>query len=373
MNVSCLKYGVGGKLASREGTAAKTIKSTLHAYYVIYLCLNCLIGGLCLSFVKMREALHPAIFVLVIVGLLLMSIAVSGSGNESESLCAAELTHTVDPPSCESIWVTRMTEEEHLEVWAMATDADVEWDEDESCHLPSLLVHTVESGDNLWNLAVYYRTTIETINELNDLSNLHHLKLGTNLLIIQNARGTLHRVAEGEDLEAIAKKHEVDVAVILNTNDIDPDGALTVGEKLIVPTGPAKTPMETTLAARSNSGFIWPLRGRITSGFGWRWGRMHNGIDIWARTGDPIAAARSGRVTFAGWNGGYGNLIIISHGSGVETRYAHLSRINVSVGQQVASGQVIGRAGSTGFSTGPHLHFEIRMNGTPVDPRRYLP
>jgi murein DD-endopeptidase MepM/ murein hydrolase activator NlpD len=122
----------------------------------------------------------------------------------------------------------------------------------------------------------------------------------------------------------------------------------------------------------SSSGFIWPVSGTVTSGFGTRWGRMHEGIDIAAPMGTPIHAAAGGTVIYAGWMGGYGNLVVIDHGRGLSTAYGHQSAIAASVGQGVAQGQVIGYVGSTGHSTGPHLHFEVRVNGSPVDPLGYL-
>jgi murein DD-endopeptidase MepM/ murein hydrolase activator NlpD len=121
----------------------------------------------------------------------------------------------------------------------------------------------------------------------------------------------------------------------------------------------------------SSAGFVWPAQGILTSRYGWRWGRMHEGIDIAAPTGTPIVAAASGTVIYAGWMGGYGNMVIIDHGSGVATAYGHQSAIYVTAGS-VSQGQVIGAIGSTGHSTGPHLHFEVRINGSAVDPLGYL-
>ena len=122
----------------------------------------------------------------------------------------------------------------------------------------------------------------------------------------------------------------------------------------------------------SSAGFIWPASGTLTSGFGWRWGRMHEGIDIAAPTGTPISAAASGTVIYAGWMGGYGNLVVIDHGNGLATAYGHQSSIAVGAGTYVSQGQTIGYVGSTGHSTGPHVHFEVRVNGSPVDPLGYL-
>jgi murein DD-endopeptidase MepM/ murein hydrolase activator NlpD len=121
----------------------------------------------------------------------------------------------------------------------------------------------------------------------------------------------------------------------------------------------------------SASGLIWPVGGSIVSAFGWRWGRMHEGIDIGAGYGAPIVASASGVVIYAGWMGGYGNLIIIDHGGGLATAYAHQSSFAVG-GGAVAQGQTIGYVGCTGHCYGPHLHFEVRVNGSAVDPLGYL-
>jgi len=124
--------------------------------------------------------------------------------------------------------------------------------------------------------------------------------------------------------------------------------------------------------------FAWPVAGRIISGFGNRYhpifgyNRFHSGIDIVASYGTPVKAADGGQVVQAGYFGGYGNSVMLYHGGGFATWYAHLSSINVSMGQFVQRGQVIGLIGSTGWTTGPHLHFEVRINGTPQDPRAYL-
>jgi murein DD-endopeptidase MepM/ murein hydrolase activator NlpD len=121
----------------------------------------------------------------------------------------------------------------------------------------------------------------------------------------------------------------------------------------------------------SSSGFIWPVSGVVTSGFGMRWGRMHEGIDIAAPSGTGIRAAAAGRIIYTGYMGGYGNITIIDHGNGLSTAYAHQSSIYVG-GGSVSQGTVIGAVGTTGNSTGPHLHFEVRVNGSPVDPMGYL-
>ncbi len=124
--------------------------------------------------------------------------------------------------------------------------------------------------------------------------------------------------------------------------------------------------------AASAAGFVWPVHGVLTSGFGWRWGRMHEGVDLAVSTGTPVVAAKAGVVIVAGWMGGYGNLVVVDHGGGVSTAYGHNTSVTVGVGQQVEQGQLIAYSGSTGHSTGPHVHFEVRINGGAVDPMGYL-
>jgi murein DD-endopeptidase MepM/ murein hydrolase activator NlpD len=123
---------------------------------------------------------------------------------------------------------------------------------------------------------------------------------------------------------------------------------------------------------RGSGGFIWPVNGPVTSGFGMRWGRLHAGVDISAPAGTPIRAAGAGGVAMAGWMGGYGQYTCIQHGGGLATCYAHQSSIGVGVGASVSQGQVIGAVGCTGHCYGNHLHFEVRVNGSPVDPMGYL-
>ena len=124
--------------------------------------------------------------------------------------------------------------------------------------------------------------------------------------------------------------------------------------------------------AASAAGFVWPVHGILTSYFGWRWGRMHEGIDLAVGNGTPVVSAAAGTVIVAGWMGGYGNLVVVDHGGGIATAYGHNTSVTVGVGQQVAQGQLIAYSGNTGHSTGPHVHFEVRVNGSPVDPLGYL-
>lgn len=128
-----------------------------------------------------------------------------------------------------------------------------------------------------------------------------------------------------------------------------------------------------TGAGVSPSGFIWPVNGVLTSGYGPRWGRMHTGIDIGAPSGTPIRAAKAGEVIFTGWLGGYGNTVLLDHGDGIATLYGHQSRIGCAEGQILNQGDILGFVGTTGHSTGNHLHFEVRVDTKPRNPRPYLP
>ncbi|MBR1866333.1 MAG: M23 family metallopeptidase [Lachnospiraceae bacterium] len=124
---------------------------------------------------------------------------------------------------------------------------------------------------------------------------------------------------------------------------------------------------------KSQPTYMYPVTiWTITSNFGYRWGRLHAGVDVGVPIGTTVRASRAGQVVTAGWVGGYGNCVIIDHGDGISTRYGHLSEVTVSVGQYVDQGQQVALSGNTGRSTGPHLHFEIRVNGEAVDPLPYL-
>jgi murein DD-endopeptidase MepM/ murein hydrolase activator NlpD len=124
--------------------------------------------------------------------------------------------------------------------------------------------------------------------------------------------------------------------------------------------------------APSAAGFVWPVQGAVTSGFGARWGRMHEGVDIAAPFGAPVVAVAAGVVVETGWHDGFGNLVVIDHGGGLQTYYAHNSAFAVAAGTTVSQGQVVSYVGSTGHSTGPHCHLEVHVDGVPVDPMGYL-
>jgi murein DD-endopeptidase MepM/ murein hydrolase activator NlpD len=163
-------------------------------------------------------------------------------------------------------------------------------------------------------------------------------------------------------------------ALELETRDLQARSARLAAKIQAAQSSPAASAptSDTQAPPPSSSGFAWPVSGTLTSPFGPRWGRMHEGLDIAGSSGTPIRASTAGTVILAGWNGGYGNLVVVDHGGGLSTAYAHNSSISVSVGQSVAQGTVLAGMGTTGNSTGVHLHFEIRVNGAAVNPLGYL-
>jgi len=231
--------------------------------------------------------------------------------------------------------------------------------------------YEIKSGENLSAIAKKLGTSMDSLISLNGMDNAHFLKPGEKILV-PSLDGVLYVVKKDDSLEKIAKKYHVSIEDILDFNDIEGD-TLVVGDMLFLP-GASLTPEERAKALGYL--FIKPVRGRFTSGFGFRidpftGGRgYHAGIDIAGRYGTPIRAAKEGRVTFAGWNGGYGLCVIVKHQMGYETVYGHLSGITVKEGQYVSQGQVVGRMGNTGRSTGTHLHFEVRRYGKAINPTR---
>ena len=194
--------------------------------------------------------------------------------------------------------------------------------------------------------------------EAEDLRNDRALALAATSNRVEALQGEeSHLSAESRELAAIARRAEAAAAAASRS-------AAAAAPSASAPTASAPV---------SSSGWTWPTSGPVTSGFGYRWGRMHEGIDIGAPTGTPIYAATSGVVSYAGSMSGYGNIVLIDHGGGVTTAYAHQSSILVGSGTSVGAGQQIGLVGSTGQSTGPHLHFEVRVGGSPHDPMGYLP
>lgn len=250
-----------------------------------------------------------------------------------------------------------------------------------------IIEYEVKSGDTLSSIAKRFEISVDTIKWANNLGNVDTIKPGQKLKILP-VSGVAHEVQKGDTLESVAKKYSASSQAILDFpfNDVPDDFKLTVGQVLIVPDGvppqaPVSTPRQTptylaqgpsspTFSAPGGGNFIWPTRGILTQSFSW----YHPGIDVADRSAPGIVAADGGLVKVAGWpdNYGYGNRVVIDHGNGYQTLYAHLSNIYVTVGQKVSRGQVIGQMGTTGRSTGIHLHFEIRYKGIAVNPLAIL-
>lgn len=248
-----------------------------------------------------------------------------------------------------------------------------------------IIEYKVEGGDTISGIAAKFDVSIETVKWTNKLDSVDSIAPGDTLKI-PPVTGVVHQVKQGENLDSIAKKYSADAQTIVDFpfNYIDDSLSLKVGENLVVPNGVMPEPPKPKNApaalakvtggkpAGKGSGILrWPLTGGISQYPSW----WHPGaIDITANVGSAITAADSGKVVtvLKQWYG-YGWHIVIDHGNGYTTLYAHLSAIYVYPGEGVSKGQVIGAVGMTGRSTGPHLHFETRKGGSPVNPLSLLP
>lgn len=236
-------------------------------------------------------------------------------------------------------------------------------------------VHIVRRGETLTRIAAQYGVKVQDLIALNDIANPNLLSIGQQIVVTPRVQRT-HVVAGGDTLWRIARTYEVTVEAIQLANGLLDPGRLRIGQKLVIPAiGGGDDVVAVPALARPTervTTLSWPVQGRVTSHFGPRWGRMHNGIDIAAPTGTPVHAAAAGKVTHSGWAGTFGQLVVVDHGNGLETRYAHNSKLLVRVGDEVQRGQRIALVGSTGQSTGPHLHFEVLVDGKPQDPAPWL-
>ncbi len=266
-----------------------------------------------------------------------------------------------------------------------------------------VITYTVQEGDNVFWIAEKFKLSPYTIvwSNMEALQGAPWLLQPGLTLAIPPVDGVYHTVMAGETPETIAEKFQVDVSVLYNQwNDIEPGQPLAEGTLLVIPGGigedfewdpppPEPSAPAVGVAAGSwgycgdtavsgygaNGWFILPTGSYEVSGWTFHDPRnpRHIGLDYRCYLGDPIYASDAGVVVWAGWNGGYGNLVRVRHGNGYETYYAHLSAYAVSCGDPVYQGQVIGYCGSTGWSTGPHLHYEIRLNGVPQNPQLFEP
>lgn len=259
------------------------------------------------------------------------------------------------------------------------------------------IIYTVQPNDILSQIAVFYSLRVETIlwantDVLND--DPHNLTPGMSLKI-PPVDGILYVVQSGDTVASIAAKYKTTTEAIYTDgalwNNLNPGQQPVIGSALMVPGGSRDFKPPTTTARVFNTGlpdsgfcknlatgatgtgtFVWPIAQHWISGY--RYAAWHPGVDLAAQNGDQVYASDSGTVIYAGWNNsGYGNLIVIDHGNGWTSYYAHNSVLVVSCGQVVAQGQLISAAGSTGRSSGPHLHFEMQLNGVPQYPISLLP
>jgi len=259
---------------------------------------------------------------------------------------------------------------------------------------PGIVYYTVQPGDVIGQIADQFDLKVSTILWENSLTAYSIIRPGDRLTILP-MDGIIYQVTKGDTLEKIANKYNVDKNNIAEANKLDITKALAAGQKIFVPGGTkiqasiARTP---TVAARtavsglqvlkdlilpkapsaapaSRGKLNWPTIGyRITQYYSWR----HQAVDIANKIGTPLYAADDGVVEIAGWGTGYGNTILINHGNGMKTRYGHLSQFFVKAGDEVVKGETIGLMGSTGWSTGPHVHFEVIINGVKYNPLNYL-
>lgn len=257
------------------------------------------------------------------------------------------------------------------------------------------LNYTVQRGDSLWSIAQAHKLTVNDLKNANPQVSGDLIREGETLdLVVPDPYVTL------SSRETVVFTQSIPFTVEVSYDDTmwpwqetvtqaGKNGSKEITQEVVRENGkevsrvtvkeeilsyPVKKKVvrgSKQVPAMGSGEMAWPVEGSITSYYGWRWGSMHQGVDIGAPSGTPVIAADSGMVSFAGWNGGYGNLVKIDHGNGKETWYAHLSKFAVSVGAKVEKGQVIGYVGSTGRSNGPHLHFEVRQGGSAKDPLSY--
>jgi len=250
--------------------------------------------------------------------------------------------------------------------------------------------YVVKAGDTVSSIARDFGISASTILWANDLTATSYIRQGDKLKILPIS-GVIHKVASGESLQKIADKYNVSKDKIVLANGLASDSRLTIGQMIIVPDG-KKIASVTSTRTKNNSNYRlpsiikdlvkpssapiqstkmqWPTVGyRITQYYSWR----HTGLDIANKVGTPLYAADDGVVEKAGWNnGGYGNMVLVNHGGGVKTRYAHASKLFVKVGDHISRGEAIAAMGSTGRSTGPHIHFEVIINGHLLNPLNYI-
>ena len=240
----------------------------------------------------------------------------------------------------------------------------------------SYQTYKVQSGDTIGGIARKFKlSNVSTLISVNDISNVRQLCAGQKLKI-PSIDGIIYTVKSGDSINGIVEKNNISLKQLLDVNDLESE-VLTAGQQLFLPGASLD---QKTLKTAMGDRFIIPISARFrwSSPFGWREDPIahvksfHTGTDLACPTGTPILASMSGKVITTGINRVYGNYVIIDHGNGYQTLYAHMSKIIASKGQWVSQGTRIGLVGSTGYSTGPHLHFTVYKNGKMVNPMLVL-
>ncbi len=230
-------------------------------------------------------------------------------------------------------------------------------------------IHRVKKGETLSKIAKTYGVSMETICGSNNLNSYDLVNVGMTLKI-PTRDGIIHTLKSGEQVARVVQKYRVPLEKVLAANEIRNVDFYRPNQQLFIPDAKPQNLIR---------GFLWPTitKRAVTCGYGWRnhpifnHRHFHKGLDIYCQY-DWVRSTKYGKVTYTGWLGGYGRTVVVSHPGGWKSLYGHLSRISVRNGQYVKQGQIIGRGGNTGNSTGPHLHFELINNGDSKNPYRLL-
>lgn len=235
-----------------------------------------------------------------------------------------------------------------------------------------VIYHTISPRESLWSIAQKYQINTQTLYAANPKLDAHALQPGITIRI-PNKIGLFYKVAKKQSIATIAKAYRIQVDDILRVNGLSSPNAIKSGDTIFLP---GDKPLQ--IALNTRSGFMMPVQGRLTSRFGYRAHPMgggtkfHTGVDIAAAYGATVVAVASGKVVESGWHGLLGKVVVIRHTPTLETLYGHNSYLLVRPGEYVKKGEPIARVGTTGLSTGPHVHFEVHKNGKPVNPISYL-
>lgn len=236
-------------------------------------------------------------------------------------------------------------------------------------------MHQIKKGDTLYRISLQNKVDLQSLMKTNNMNEDTILEIGSTIKIPSSPQGAIHVVAPGETMSSVAQCYDINIAEIIDANRDKNPLAIEVGDCLVIP---AKADEDEEISSTPSRGgkptgtLGWPITGTISSDYGQRKSGFHHGLDIANKIGTPIHAAESGTVIFAGTKSVYGRTVMISHPDGKQTLYAHAKSICVAKGDKVDRGEVIAYVGISGVTTGPHLHFEVRVNKKTCDPLQYL-